>query len=89
MFQGIAGTQSVTITGNGRILWTGNSGQVAEFEIAERTNVEIKYALNALHYGGTCKGIIDPEKGNKYAVSIRQGMFKTVLVFQAVDIIDS
>lgn len=89
MYGGIGGTQSVVITGGGRTIWSGDSGQVAEFEVTEPTDVEIKYALNAMHYGGVCNGFIDPNKGNKYAVSIRQGMFKTVLTFQVVDIIDS
>lgn len=89
MYGGIGGTQSVTITGNGRTLWTGLSGQVAEFKIRELTNIEIKYELNPMHFGGSCKSYIDPEKGSKYAVNVRPGAFKTVLTMHSVDIIDS
>ena len=57
--------------------------------MSEKSEIEIVYTLNAMHYGGKCKATIDPEKSNKYAVNIRAGMFKTVLTFQNVDIIDS
>lgn len=89
MYNGVGGTQPVTISKNNEIIWTGNSGQVAEIEINEPTDVNIKYDLVPMHYGGFVVGRIDPEKSNKYAVSIRQGFFKTVLTFQMVDIIDS
>lgn len=89
MYGGIGGTQPVTITANGNELWSGDSGQVAELELTEPTDITIKYSMVAMHYGGTCTGRIDPEKSNKYAVAIRQGVFKTVLTFQMVDIIDS
>ncbi len=90
MFKGVGGTQFVTIAETGgKTLWSGDSGQVAEFKVDKRTYVEITYAFNVMHYGGSCTGYIDPAKGNKYAVSVRIGMFKTVLAFQSVDIIDS
>lgn len=89
MFSGIGGNQSVTITANGDTLWSGKSGEVAEFELTKILSIDIKYSMNAAHYGGSCTATIDPSKGNKYAVSVRQGLLKTVLTFQAVDMIDS
>ena len=89
MFAGVGGTQKVTITSGDKTLWSGDSGKVAEFDVDEATDITIKYSMNAIHYGGTCNGTIDPNKGNKYAVSVRVGILKTVLTFQSVDIIDS
>lgn len=89
MYGGIGGTQDVSITSGDNTLWNGKSGQVAEFEVKDQTVIQIKYSTNAMHFGGSCEGIINPEGGNKYAVSIRQGILKTVLTFHAVDVIDS
>lgn len=89
MYAGIGGSQDVTITSKGKTLWHGSSGQIAEFEIHERTEINVKYSLNLMHYGGNCNGIIDPEMGNKYAVNIRTGAFTTALTLQRIDVIDS
>ncbi len=89
MYGGVGGTQDVSIKSGENTIWTGSSGQIAEFEVTEPTEIEVTYEMNLMHYGGTVTGLIDPEKGNKYAVSIRAGVFKTVLTFQIVDFIDS
>lgn len=79
---------SVTTMG-GKILWEGNVGEIAEFHLDAPTSVEVKYHLSAMYYGGSCTGVIDPKKGKKYNVQVRQGLFKTLLSLQMVDIIDS
>ena len=41
MFSGIGGNQSVTITANGDTLWSGKSGEVAEFELTKILSIDI------------------------------------------------
>lgn len=52
-------------------------------------DINIKYRISAMHYGGYCNGTIDPKKGNKYSVTARKGMMKTILELQRVDILDA
>lgn len=86
---GLGSKQSVTISSNDKVLWEGKVGTIAEIKIDEPMNIDIKYHLNAVHYGGSCSGEIDPSKGKKYFVQARQGFMKTILNFQRVDIFDS
>lgn len=86
---GWGGKQQVTLLADGKELWKGNTGQIAEVHFDEATFVSVKYHLSAMHYGGECSGMIDPVAGKKYNVQARQGMFKTVLELQRVDYIDS
>lgn len=73
----------------GRTLWTGDVGSIIELRIEKPTSINVEYCMSMLYYGGSCTGIIDPTKGNRYAVHARQGAFKMVLTFQMVDMIDA
>ena len=86
---GLNGNQKVSISSNDKVLWEGNSGEVAELFFEGPTNVKIKYHLSLMHYGGECSGIIDPKKSKKYNVLSRQGIFSTKLVLQSVDFLDA
>lgn len=86
---GLGGSQQVTMTSGDTVLWEGKTGQIAEAFFEKATPVEIKYHLSAMHYGGQCSGVIDPAAGKKYNVQVRQGLFKTVMELQRVDVIDS
>lgn len=86
---GLSGRQRVSVSSGGRILWEGQVGEIAEIQIDKPTSVDIKYHLSAMHYGGSCSGMLDPAKGKNYNVSSRQGMFKSIIELQRVDVIDS
>lgn len=81
-------SQNVTITSEDKTLWSGKSGQIAQIDIQESTRIKINYAMDALHWGGSCEATIDPEEGNKYVVNVQRGILSLVLIFQATDIID-
>lgn len=86
---GFNGNQKVSIFSNGKALWEGTSGEVAELFFNGETYVTIKYHMSLMHYGGECSGIIDPAKSKKYNVSARQGIMSTKLVLQPVDVFDA
>ena len=86
---GLNGNQKVSIFSNGRVLWEGKSGEVAEVFFNGETNVTVKYHMSLMHYGGECSGIIDPAKSKKYNVSARQGIMSTKLALQPVDVFDA
>lgn len=84
-----SGRQQASITAEGKLLWEGQVGDIAEIHFDNHTPIEVKYHLSAMHYGGTCSGVVDPSAGNKYNVQARQGIMKTILNLQRVDVIDS
>lgn len=86
---GFSGKQKVSIISGNKVLWEGTAGLIAEIKVDQPIQVEIKYHLSAMHYGGKCTGIIDPSMGNKYCVNARQGIMKTILELQRVDMIDT
>ena len=82
--------QSVSINDeNGQELWKGNAGQIAEVYFERQTQITIKYHTAANAWGGSCKGIIDPSKGTRYATTVRRGILGTHIELQRVDFIDS
>lgn len=84
------GKQQVTVeTTEGSVIWEGEVGQIAEIYFERKTDVVIKYHLSMLHYGGECNGVIDPALGKRYNVHVRQGIFKTIMELQRVDVLDS
>ncbi len=85
----LGGRQKVTMSSEGKTLWTGVVGQIAEVRFDKATTVNIEYHLSPMHYGGKCSGVIDPTRGKKYSVQVRQGVMKTVMELQRVDVIDS
>ena len=72
-----------------KLLWEGYAGQIADIYLEKKTKVKIKYHLCSTAYSGTCVAEIDPSKGTKYAVFVRQSIFKTNLELQRVDRIDA
>ncbi len=59
MFQS---TQSASIVANGRILWSGKTGQIAELKLSHPTYVHIQYQMGMFDGAGSCEGFIDPTK---------------------------
>ena len=86
---GFNGNQNVSIMTDGKILWEGKSGEIAEIYFDCPTTINVRYHLSLMHYGGECSGVIDPAKSKKYNVSARQGFMSTKLVLQEVDIFDA
>ena len=86
---GFNGNQKVSIFANGKTLWEGKSGEVAELNFDGATSISVKYHMSMMHYGGECSGVIDPSKSKKYNVSARQGIMSTKLVLQQVDVFDA
>ena len=78
-------TQSASISDNDRILWSGRTGQIAEFKLDRPTNVQIKYQMGMLDHAGACEGIIDPNKSKKWMVIAQPGFFKMKLTLEPVD----
>ncbi|MBQ2654603.1 MAG: zinc ribbon domain-containing protein [Methanobrevibacter sp.] len=74
---------------NGQVLWRGNAGQIAEIYFERQTQITIKYHTAANAWGGSCKGVVDPSKGTKYATTVRRGFLGTNIELQRVDILDS
>ena len=86
MFQS---TQSATISANGRTLWTGKTGQIAELKLSGPTNVQIRYQMGMFDGAGSCSGVIDPKKSKKWQVVSRPGFITMKLTLQPVDIFDA
>jgi hypothetical protein len=59
MFQS---TQGASIMANGRTLWSGKTGQIAELKLDRPTTVQIKYQMGMFDGAGSCEGVIDPNK---------------------------
>lgn len=86
MFQSV---QGATISANGRTLWSGKTGQIAELKLDRATNVQIKYQLGMFDGAGSCEGIIDPKKSKKWQVVSRPGFITMKLTLQPVDFFDA
>lgn len=86
---GFNGNQKVSVSSDGKTLWEGHSGEVAEIYFKGDTEITVNYHMSLMHYGGECSGIISPAKSKKYNVSARQGIMSTKLVLQPVDIFDA
>ena len=86
MFQS---TQSASISVNGRTLWSGKTGQIAELKLDRPTNVQIRYQMGMFDGAGSCEGVIDPRKSKKWQVVSRPGFITMKLTLQPVDIFDA
>lgn len=90
---GLNSKQKVTITDTSdRILWEGNSGEIAELNVTEPINIKIKYhtSFMANLWGGSTQGTIDPNKWRKYNVSAKKGLVSNVVLnFHGSDMYDS
>lgn len=86
---GFHGKQKASISSAGKVLWEGQTGEVAELKFERATTITVKYHLSLMHYGGECSGVVDPAKSQKYNVSARQGIMSSKLVLQPVDIFDA
>lgn len=87
--QTVTARQKVTLSGNGRVLWEGHTGEIAEVYFDRPTYVHIKYHTGMTTWGAECTGEIDPSKGKKYAIQAMRGFFKAGMCLQRVDFIDS
>lgn len=72
---------------DGKVLWEGKVGEVAEIYFEGETEITVKYHTSMSNFGGKCKGTIKPSKSKKYAVITKAGVSRMVL--QAVDVIDA
>ena len=81
--------QNAAVYAEGRVIWEGQVGDIAEICFEKPTAVEIKYHACAAYFGGDCIGIIDPSKGRNYCVYARQGFLKTVMELQRTNYIDT
>lgn len=86
MFQS---SQGAIISSNGKTLWSGRTGQIADLKIDRPTKVHIKYQLGMYDGAGLCEGIIDPNKSRKWQVVSRPGFITMKLTLQPVDIFDA
>lgn len=82
-------TQGATISANGRTIWSGKTGQVAEFKLERPTEIQVHYQMGMFDGAGSCRGIIDPQKSKKWQVVSRPGFITMRLTLQPVDIFDS
>lgn len=82
-------TQNATISANGRALWSGNTGQIAELKLERPTEVQIRYQMGMFDGAGFCSGTIDPRKSKKWQVISRPGFITMRLTLQPVDIFDA
>ena len=76
--------QQVTISFDGKILWEGVAGDVAEVYLEKATYLTIKYHRNLLlsRWGVEGSGVVDPSKSKRYTVSIHMGFISRELVLQ-------
>lgn len=88
-FSSYYGTQSASLTANGKTLWQGKTGQIAELQFDRPTNVHISYSIGMYDAPGSCDGVIDPKRSKKYAVTSRPGLITMKLSLQPVDVFDS
>lgn len=87
--QTVTGKQAVTVFSEGKPLWEGRTGEIAEIHFDKPTRVKIKYHTGMTTWGAECEGLIDPQKGKRYATHAVRGMFKASMELQRVDVIDS
>ena len=87
--QTINARQKVSVIVNGRTIWEGQTGQIADIHFDGPTTITIKYHTNLTAYGAECTGVIEPQKGKKYAVQRVRGAFKAGMSLQRVDVIDA
>ena len=85
----IDGIQKITIFHGDTPIWEGLSGNVIELSFDKPTEITIKYHVSIYNFGGSCTGVIDPNKCKKYNVFARRGAMFSKLLLQQVDIFDS
>ena len=92
--------QLVSISSNGQLLWQGHTGEIAELKIDQPIRVQIVYHLHSfaervmfgsqrefpLKAAGEC--IIDPNKGNKYALKVQEDAYSRNCILQTVDMFE-
>lgn len=77
--------QKASITSNGRVLWSGNTGQIIELPITSPTKIKVNYEMGLLDGAGSCQAIIDPKKSQKWQVVSLPGIATMKLDIQPVD----
>lgn len=87
--QTVTARQKVSVYADGRVIWEGHTGEIAEIHFDKPTHVTIQYHTSLTTWGAECEGEIDPSKGKKYAIQPMRGFFKAGMCLQRVDMIDS
>lgn len=82
------GDQKVSILSNGRSIWEGRAGQVAELSLVQPTDIEIKYHMSTWRRGGKGSGTVDPARSKTYIVSAYSGV-PLKLELRPVDSLDA
>ncbi|MBD5083707.1 MAG: hydrogenase maturation nickel metallochaperone HypA [Clostridiales bacterium] len=63
-----AGDQKVSISSNGKVIWQGRAGDVAELSFVQPTNIDIKYHMSVWRGGAKGSGVIDPAQRKTYII---------------------
>lgn len=90
---GLGGTAKLTITDqdNGKTLWEGRAGEVAEFYLSGKTTLYVATPKGLTTAWGDGIGIVDPAISKRWAITWNPRPFKysDTMTFRAVDVIDS
>jgi len=78
--------QLVTISVDGKSIWSGEAWEFADLQFFEPTVLWIKYSskVGGVVGGGFCEAYIDPEKSGKWLVSAKPGQWPN-LTLEPVD----
>ena len=79
------GDQKVSILSNGKTIWEGRAGDVAELSFVQPTDIDIKYHMSFWCNGGKGSGTIDPARCKTYVIFAQHTVFTTKLELRPVD----
>ncbi|MDE6260032.1 MAG: hydrogenase maturation nickel metallochaperone HypA [Oscillospiraceae bacterium] len=83
------GDQKVSISSNGKTIWEGRAGDVAELSFVQPTNIDIKYHMSVWRNGGKCSGMIDPTRCKTYIIFAQNRALTAIkLELRPVDTLD-
>lgn len=90
---GLGDTARLIIVGhdNGKVLWEGRAGEVAEFYLSEKTTLFVSTPKGLTIAWGDGNGVVDPAISKRWAITWNPRPFKYsgTMTFRAVDVIDS
>lgn len=90
---GLGGTAKLTIADqtNGKTLWVGRAGEVAEFYLSGKTTLFVSTPKGLTTAWGDGYGVVDPAISKRWAITWNPRPFKYsgTMTFRAVDVIDS
>ncbi|MBD5117739.1 MAG: hydrogenase maturation nickel metallochaperone HypA [Clostridiales bacterium] len=82
------GDQKVSISSNGKVIWEGRAGDVAELSFVQPTSIDIQYHMNFWRLGAKCSGVIDPARCKTYIIFALNGVLTIKLELRPVDTLD-